>query len=148
MKRLLSIITALLVAALFILPAAAIAHLDGTEPEWDGDPGIRPLSETIDGFEPIVPISDELPDGEAVLYVGEPTDEPPGNLDTEDDSLGIDRSQLARGADTEIEPVVMEGAQSAALSGVNLALYIGLGAVSLVALALSVIAIVKASRKK
>jgi len=141
MKRLLSIVIALFAAALFVLPASAIAHLDGSEPEWDGDPGIRPLMETLDGFEPIVPISGELPDdvvildGDTVLYIGEPTDELP-----EEDGLEIDRSHLARGTDAIAE-------QSASPS-VNWVLIIGLGAAGFAVLALAAIVLVKASRKK
>jgi len=56
------------------------------------------------------------------------------------DSLEFDRSHLARGADTDAEP--------SALSGRRLALYIGLGVVSLAALALSITAIAKVRRKK
>ena len=125
MKRLLTVITTILVAALFLLPAAAIINLDGTEPEWDGDPGIRPAMETIDG------------EADAVLFIGDPTDELPGDGDAEDDVIAFDRSHLARGAQAE----------PAALSGVTLALYIGLGAVSLAALALSTVAIVKVRKK-
>jgi hypothetical protein len=40
-----------------MLPVAAIANLDGSEPEWDGAPGIRPLSD--------------------VLTIGDPTDDYP-----------------------------------------------------------------------
>jgi len=72
MKRLLSTLTVLLIAALFILPAAAIAHLDGSEPDWDGDPGIRPAMETLDGIEPLESALDDLPDDDVVLYIGEP----------------------------------------------------------------------------
>jgi len=141
MKRLLSIVTALLVAALFMLPAAAIINLDGTEPEWDGDPGIRPAMETIDGIDGIALLEspvEGLPEGDAVLYIGEPTDELPG--DQEDEVFEFDRSHLARGAEAQVE--------SAALSGMNLALYIGLAAVSLASLTLSIIALVKAGRKR
>ena len=47
MKRLLCIAAALLVAGLFALPTAAIASLDGTEPVFNGDAGIVPLSDSI-----------------------------------------------------------------------------------------------------
>jgi|GEM_PF-6481632 len=136
MKRLLSIVTALLVAALFVLPAAAIAHLDGSETEWTGDPGIMPLMETIDGIEPI---SEELPDGDAVLYIGEPADELPVDV-LEDDALEIDRSHLARGADAN--------AELTASSGMNWVLIIGLGASGFAVLALAAIVLVKVGRKK
>ena len=139
MKRLLSIVTALLIAALFLLPAAAIINLDGTEPEWDGDPGIRPAIATIDGMEPLEPASEAPADGEAVLYIGEPMDTLPDGQDAEDDLLEFDRSHLARSAEAQTE--------LAALSGMNLVLYIGLGAVSLAALALSIVAIVKVRKK-
>ena len=143
MKKLLSIITALLVAALFTLPVSAIAHLDGSEPDWDGDPGIRPASATIDGFEPIEPISEDLQDGNAVLYIGEPTDTLPGEEDAEDIQPEFDRSHLARGADAGAEAELASSSNS-----LNLALYIGLAVVSLTALALSIVAVVKASKKK
>ena len=140
MKRLLSIVTALLVAALFVLPASAIINLDGSEPEWDGDPGIRPAMETIDGIEPIVYLSDEdgvvLMNGDSVIAADElPMDELP-----HDDDLEIDRSHLARNPYANVNPAISSGA--------TLALFIGLGLVSLAALALAIAAIMKVSRKK
>jgi len=142
MKRLLSIVTALLVAALFVLPASAIINLDGTEPEWTGDPGIRPLMETLDGFEPIVPISGELPD-DIVILDGDSvitSDELPEDAQPEEDDLEIDRSHLARGADAI--------AEQSASSSVNWVLIIGLSAAGFAALLLVAIVLVKASRKK
>jgi len=140
MKRLLSIVTALLVATLFVLPASAIINLDGSESEWDGDPGIRPAMETIDGIEPYVSLSEEdgvvLMDGDSVIAADElPEDELP-----QDDAPEIDRSHLARGLDAITAPAIPFGAA--------LALFIGQGLVSLAALALAIAATIKASRKK
>jgi len=147
MKRILSIVTALLVAALFILPAASIAYIDGTEPEWTGDPNIRPMMENIDGLldetaapdlQPgetigIVPLED------GIQIIGEPTDELfEEGLDTEDGTF--DRSPYARGAEAE--------AELAGTASVSYAVYIALGVASFTALLLSAVALVKVSRKK
>jgi len=151
MKRLLTIAAALLIAAMFILPASAIINLDGSEPEWGGDPRIRPLTDTIDGLElldeelpldgivDIVPINEDLTDDDAVLYVGEPTDELPED-ETADDTVEFDRGHLARGEGAQIEQAISSGA--------NPALYIGLGAAGLASLALASFALVRARRKK
>ena len=56
-KCLLALLLSLALAIGLAMPAAAIANLDGTEPEWDGDPRIRPLSETIDpNSNPAMPV--------------------------------------------------------------------------------------------
>jgi len=47
-KRLLALLLSLALAFGLAMPAAAIINLDGTEPDWDGDPRIRPLSGEID----------------------------------------------------------------------------------------------------
>ena len=46
-KRLLALLLAFALTLGLAMPALAIINLDGTEPEWDGDPLIRPLSDTI-----------------------------------------------------------------------------------------------------
>jgi len=116
MKRLLSITAALFIAALFALPTAAIANLDGSEPVFDGDAGIMPLADTVE-------------------VVGEPTDElfveAPENQNPE-----VDRSSLARSEGTPNRVYVAVAA------------FALLGLVSTAALALSIIALVKANRGK
>lgn len=81
MKRLLSITAALLVAALFALPTAAIANLDGTEPAFEGEAGIVPLSDTIE-------------------VIGDPDATAPDETPADG---SIDRSALARSEDTPIQ---------------------------------------------
>ena len=90
MKHLLRMITALLIAAVFILPASAIAQLDGSEPDWDGDPGIRPAMIAIDGADA---------DSDFVLCIGEPTDELPDG--DQDAAIGLIASSIADIADHE-----------------------------------------------
>ena len=110
MKRLLGIATALLVAALFALPTAAIASLDGTEPVFDGDAGIVPLTESIE-------------------IIDEPVYEP---------IMPIDANPLARSESTPVQ----------VYAALALAAYMGLGTLSLAALSLSIIALVKIKRMK
>ena len=150
MKRLLSIATALFIAALFVLPGAAIAHLDGSEPEWTGEAGIMPAMDTLEGIEPIeplaegetvgiVPYNEELPGDDGVAFIGEPTDELPGGGALELDEIDdFERNPLARSAD-------MESVGSANVSWV---LLIGLGAAGLVVLLLVAFVLVKFIKKK
>jgi len=152
MKRLLTIAAAMLVAALFVLPSAAIINLDGTTPEWDGDPGIMPLMETIDGLEvPVEETTDVVvrTHNSGVLYIGEPADDLDGDADTnlDGDLIEFDRSPFARdmaGADEWASTPYGADKPSAA----TLAIYIGLGAVSLAALGLAIAALVKVGKKK
>ena len=145
MKRLLCIVTALLVAAMFALPAAAIINLDGSEPEWTGDPGIRPLTETLDGidldgFIPIEPYSEGLSEINGIEYIGEPTD----NLDEteEAEDSGINRSALARDQATDAET------ETEASFGVRLVLIAALGLAGAAALAVLVVVLARVRRKK
>ena len=59
-KRLLALLLAFALTLGLALPAAAIINLDGTEPDWDGDPLIRPLSDTINP-NPAMPVITRQP---------------------------------------------------------------------------------------
>ncbi|MCL2445312.1 MAG: hypothetical protein FWD06_00885 [Oscillospiraceae bacterium] len=87
MKRIFQLALALVLALALMLPVAAIANLDGSDPEWDGYEGIRPMSD--------------------VLTIGEPTDEPVDAVDGYfelDDSYEIpERNPLARDANANDE---------------------------------------------
>jgi len=126
MKRMLSIAATLLVAALFALPTAAIASLDGTEPVFGGEAGIVPLNDSIE-------------------IIGDPTDSlTPDNTPVDD---SIDRSSLARDGEVGIVPI-SEGPSVQSYAALSLAGFAGLGLISLAALALSVIAMAKVNRMK
>jgi len=114
MKRLLCIAAALFIAALFALPTAAIANLDGTEPLFEGEAGIVPLSGTIE-------------------FIGDPDASVPGETPVDGT---IDRSSLARS----------EGAPVQAYAALVLAVGAGLGTISLAALTLAIIALVKVNK--
>ncbi|MCL2445311.1 MAG: hypothetical protein FWD06_00880 [Oscillospiraceae bacterium] len=47
MKRIAQLTLALLLALALMLPVAAIANLDGSDPEWDGYASIRPASDIL-----------------------------------------------------------------------------------------------------
>ena len=81
MKRYLCIAAALLIAALFALPAAAIAGLDGSDPVFEGEAGIVPLMDSVE-------------------VIGEPADD---QVYIEPVDRPIDRSHLARSGERPIQ---------------------------------------------
>jgi len=96
MKRIAQLTLALLLALALMLPVAAIANLDGSEPEWEGYAGIRPMSD--------------------ILTIGdiEPNAEPDYDINAEEPN----RAQFARNGDVDtIDVPELEGSGIAAISG-------------------------------
>jgi len=133
MKRIVQLALAIALALALMLPVAAIANIDGSEPEWDGYAGIRPASD--------------------VLTIGDPTDEPTdGYFDLDEAWAGYDRHPLARDGDVDtIDVPELEGSGIVAISGelaetgcnIPVALFYATLAVAVLALALAIVALVK-----
>lgn len=152
MKRIAQLTLATLLALALMLPVAAIANIDGSEPEWTGYAGIRPMNEllTIDDMDsdiefanddgaPFVSDEDELanaPNRAQFARSNENDEVPVGIVPISDDIGGyLDIEGINY---VGIEPISAETGH-----GVPVVLvYVSLG-IAVLALALAIVALVK-----
>jgi|GEM_PF-1014998 len=147
MKRIFQLTLALVLALALMLPVAAIANIDGSEPEWDGYAGIRPMSDIITIGDP----TDEPLDGYFELNDSYeiPERNPLARNEVPDDINPIDVPELAGSGIMAISDEIAEGYLgiepiSADLNnGIPVALFYVTLAVAVLALALAIVALVK-----
>jgi len=139
MKRILQVALTLALALALMLPVAAIANIDGSEPEWDGYAGIRPMSDelVIDGV--------EFANDDAYDYYTEENEPNRAQFARDGDVDTIDVPELqgsginAVSDYLEIDPISAELSDS---SVPVVLVYVGLG-VAVLALVLAIVALVK-----
>jgi len=143
MKKLLCVAIALLMTLMFVLPAAAIINVDGSEPEWTGAPGIRPADDVLELDEPFDAVYDEEDNDEDEPDVTEaPVFETTTNAPELDDSNMVDVDDALLGAE------VAEVAAACPFDQAQFVVtYVALG-ISVLALVLAIIALAKNRRSK
>ncbi|MCL2194518.1 MAG: hypothetical protein FWB76_01005 [Oscillospiraceae bacterium] len=155
MKRIAQLTLVALLALALVLPAAAIANIDGSEPEWDGYAGIRPMSD-------VLVVGDIEPDVEPIEadpYAEEPNraqfarsnNDLPDNyvepiyVDGVADGIMAISAEIGGGY-AEIEPINYPGIEAISAEtghSVPVALFYATLAVAVLALVLAVVALVK-----
>ncbi|MCL2194519.1 MAG: hypothetical protein FWB76_01010 [Oscillospiraceae bacterium] len=142
MKRIVQLALALALALALMLPAAAIINTDGTDPDWDGYEGIRPMSDVV-----VLNDAEDLDDYSAYELDA---------IADYDSGFGFDdpewdRHPLARDGEgyADIEPIAIGiepiSADNTMMNTIVLWAALGMAALALL---LAIIALAKAGRKK